>query len=473
MAEYHFIFNLNDHTYEARDDGLLDPEGYLLSVHRYTPEFTGFAASLNKRFDEIIMADNGFFARIRDLIAEFEIESDLLFEQVKAFEDKIERKVRPGELPETAQAAYAELGKRIRARVYEIEKAHPLDFEAVLMAQSEIRPDRVVCPEDILQAALVGLNIEPEYTSLPRSFYRYRNERSGRFYRDALDQYPGEARIIAVASAVDYNTAFDAGRELGAAGAQDLAIGTGAYMIDNHYTDHYKTGRRTIVLERSAARRYLRTVLTAKGLIEGYKEKRGAYPRSLHFLGLGTPVMMVMTAWIARDLQEVTYDATSPIKDAVEGTLYVKEPSYIKLRTDKLAEFYMQNPQESWTCDCPYCRKYLDIYEMDYARAADWFAKNPDKTNLKRDDLREGALADALPLFAMPRGGAFARDIADWRTGHNHAMLMRIMEELRAWRDEGVMEEKIAAKLDLYMRRTLPHFAYAIGEAWNISKKRG
>ncbi|MEZ5918768.1 MAG: hypothetical protein R3D66_02225 [Alphaproteobacteria bacterium] len=86
MAGYHFIFNLNDHTYESREQGLSDPEGYILSVHRYTPKFTALALSLNDSYDEIIMADNGYYARIRDLTSRYAKESAALLKRVSAFE---------------------------------------------------------------------------------------------------------------------------------------------------------------------------------------------------------------------------------------------------------------------------------------------------------------------------------------------------------------------------------------------------
>ncbi|MCB1563619.1 MAG: hypothetical protein KDJ75_08610 [Alphaproteobacteria bacterium] len=475
MAGYHFIFNLNDHTYESREQGLSDPEGYLLSVHRYTPKFTALALSLNNSYDEIVMADNGYYARIRDLTKSYTKESAALLKRVSAFEKKLGRKARYKELPAELMRDYTALAKRIRSSVYEIEKTHEFSFEDILREQSLIKPDRIVCPEDILLATLVGLNIEPEYLDLPRSFYRYRNERSGRFFQKAQTTYPGtypgEKQILAVASAVDYNSAYDAGRELAKAGAQYLAMGTGAYMVDNHFTDHYRINRKTTILERSVPRRYLRTVLTAKGLVDGYYAQAGTYPALIHFLGLGTPIMMVMVAWIGRHAGEITFDATSPIKDAVEGTLYVTEPSYLKFKTDKLASYYMQNPEQRWACGCTYCKTYGKMHVMDYDRAAQWFAKHPDRgADLEREDLRAGELAEALPLFSMPRGGQQARDINDWRMGHNHMMLMHIMDDLRSTDNDETLKALITEKLETYAKDALPHYAYAIKEAWRLSQ---
>ena len=41
-----------------------------------------------------------------------------------------------------------------------------------------------------------------------------------------------------------------------------------------------------------------------------------------------------LAAWGTKDL---SYDATSPIKDAVEGSLYVSKPAYLKIRIRSIA----------------------------------------------------------------------------------------------------------------------------------------
>ncbi|PJB71419.1 MAG: hypothetical protein CO093_05070 [Alphaproteobacteria bacterium CG_4_9_14_3_um_filter_47_13] len=471
MAHYRFIHNLNDHSFSARQQGFVTAAGYLLSVHRYSPKFVEFAQTLNQDYDELIMADNGFFERIRLLIRHFSAESAALLEQVSALETTLGRRCRPGDMPQDIQTNYRILAKKVRDEVYKTEQSHELDFSAVLAEQALIQPDRQVCPEDILLASLVGLNIEPEYCALPRSFYRYRNERSARFCTFAKEGAWGATTgsIMAVASAADFNSAFDAGREMALAGHEHFAIGTGAYMADHHYTDHYRQHKKTVILERSVPRRYLRTILTTLGLVQGYKEVAGKPPAHIHLLGLGTPIIMLMTAWIGRDTQEISFDATSPIKDAVEGTIYVTDPSYLKFKTRKLAEFYAQNPADNWQCDCLYCQSYSKKYPMNSAKAAQWWEKNQ-PASLGREHLEDNtALAEALPLFAEPRNSPFLADISDWRMGHNHMMLERSMAAFNECGSAKDFKTLAEHKISAYINRSLPHYAYAIQHAWEMA----
>lgn len=472
MAQFRFLYNLNQQTFDARRLGLVDPSGYLLSIHRYSGPVVRFAQELNREYDETLMADNGFFARIRETVSAFEQKGAALHQQIDVIKEKLGRPVREQDVPPELAGRYRALAVEVRNAVYTTEKTHPVTFAKVLSEQAVISPDRQVCPEDIFLASLVGLNIEPEYLSLPRRFFRHHNKRSARFYTTAKSGDWGQitGRLISVASAVDYNTAFDAGREMARAKSPFLAIGTGAYMTDRNFTDFFRIQRKTTLLSKSVPRRYLRTVLTAAGLLKGYHEEAGCLPDSVHYLGLGTPIMLLMAAWISRNLKETSFDATSPIKDAVEGTLYVNEPSYLKIKTRQLVEYYAKNPDKTWACPCPYCASYIKKYPMTPSLAAKWWAEKK-STELCRDDLKEGTvLCDALPLLAEPSGGEILADISDWRSGHNHMMLEAVMADLNKANMVHDLREFVEEKVKKYCESALPHYAHAIETAWEISQ---
>ena len=467
MSQFEFLYNLGKHTYHARTDGMINPTGYLLSVHRYTPQFVNLALSLNQQYDEIVLADNGFFRKISALIDEFRPQSDQLLQQVEAVEEKLGRKVYRYDLPRTLINSYRKLTRQVRSAVYRLEDE--ADLAHVLSEQTRIQPDRFICFEDILQAALVGLNIEPEYVCELRRFYRYRNKRSARFHQQITEGQYGsfQGEPYAVASAVDYNSAYDAGREMAHGGITRIAIGAGAYMVDNHYANHYYIFRSRIDLGRNLPRRYLRSAYALKGLLDGYCSITKHYPQGVHYLGMGTPIMIMITALISHHVATVSYDATSPIKDAVEGVLYVTEPSYLKLKCRKLAAFYAQNPGEDWSCDCAYCSKYLSLYPMDYQAANDWFGQQQvDELKVNARDLKEGApLAKALPLFSEPSGGKARQDISDWRQGHNHMMLERLMKSLNEVSQKEELEAYVIEKIQAYTDIALPHYAKAVEHA--------
>ena len=471
MSNYHFFYNLNRETLEARTEGFTNPDGYLLSIHRYSPQMLGFAQNLAQNHQETILADNGYFERIRLLSNEFRAEANELFKQVKEQEKRIGHKAHRGDLSADLTAKYQDLAKRIRSRVYEVEEQHL--FPHVISEQQKIEPHKRIVPEDILMATLVGLNIEPAYSRLPRRFYAYRNKRSGRFYRYAKQgrygDYVGEP--YAVASAVDYNSAFDAGRQMARDEVTHLAIGTGAFMADNDYSDHYYMGQKKHVLERQVPRRYMRTVLTAKGLMDGYFSESKEYPKGIHFLGLGTPIMMLMTGWVCREVEEVSFDATSPIKDALEGTLYVTDPTYLKLRARSLAHWYLQNLDEEWQCQCSYCQHYYPQlpFQPEIARA--WLETQHEfPSKVTKEHLTEGGpLALAFPLFSEPRETEMRKTISKWRMGHNHLMLDRAMKLMNEPESDQEMRDRAEGIIKGYIERALPHFGYAIEHAWGLA----
>ncbi len=470
MPQFEFLYNLGKVTHKARIGKMVNPAGYLLSVHRYTPQFINFALELNDSYDEVVLADNGFFRKISLLIKEFKLEADALLKQVIAIEKQKDRKVRRGELPAKLTSRYRKLARKIRSTVYKIEKES--DLTHTLKKQAKIKPDRFICFEDILQASLVGLNMEPEYLSESRGFYAYRNKRSARFYKKIVDGKYGEYTGVpyAVASAVDYNSAFDAGREMAKKGITHLAIGAGAYMVDNHYMDHYYIQRKRIELGRNLPRRYIRSAYALKGLLDGYYTICADYPQGIHYLGMGAPIMILITALISQHVKTVSYDATSPIKDAVQGVLYVTKPSFLKYRSRKLALYYAKNPDDAWKCSCIYCKKFLAQYPMDYKAANRWWKTQSEDLRLKASHLKEGTpLAKALPLFSEPKGGQARKDVNEWRQGHNHIMLERLMARINKASKQNKLLHFVERKVADYTRRSVPHYAVAVEHALKLA----
>ena len=86
-----------------------------------------------------------------------------------------------------------------------------------------------------------------------------------------------------VASAVSYDTAFDAGREFAAAGLDAISMGFGAYMADANFVDHLVVDGRRIDFPGRLPARYLRTVAVANGFWAGYREGAGEHRRGFIF----------------------------------------------------------------------------------------------------------------------------------------------------------------------------------------------
>jgi hypothetical protein len=222
--------------------------------------------------------------------------------------------------------------------------------------QRAVSPTRLIGAEDISMAIWLALDIEPAYVGFPRRSYRRLNEAVARTAVREIEELSGAgaAGYYAVASAVDYNTAYDAGRVFADAGLTHAAIGFGAYMADDHSSDYVIVGRRRVDFGARMPNRYLRTALVARGFWDGFRTSSTAAPHGFHFLGLGAPIMLGLVALAGWGTELLSFDATSPIRDAVEGTLYVSAPAPLKLRTRRIAKQLASGEREEWDCPCPF-----------------------------------------------------------------------------------------------------------------------
>ena len=175
----------------------------------------------------------------------------------------------------------------------------------------------------------------------------------------------------------------------------------------------------------------------------------------------------------ARETSELSFDATSPIKDATTGgTLYVDRPALLKVRTRKVAHRLARDPAHVWDCPCPFCLDFCARHPFDYAVGHGWFSRTG-AGRVVADDLRAGgALFDAYPLLSEPGGGLLRREINFARIGHNHWILERTMTSLeRAARDDR-LTTRVTNAITTYRRYTSPPFANALQAALDLADGR-
>ncbi len=329
MAAHHFVVNLRTETAGDAFRDALAPWGYLLpgnasrSVREAARRLAGEGVE--------VIADNGYFDDIARVAGRHAEAADGLHRQVDEHERRLGRDVRRGELDPPLRDAYRTLAASVRQEA----AAVTADRNGTLPAQQEAGPTRLIGAEDITMAAWLALDIEPAYLEARRDMYRGLNRSvARRCAREIAALAPAERRgYYGVASALDHNTALDAGREFAEAGLDRVAMGFGAYMADDHFSDHVVVGRRRLDLPGRLPMRYLRTALVARGFWGGYRAVTGRPPLAFHFLGLGAPIVLGLVALCAYGTPLLTFDATSPVKDAAEGTLYVSKPAPLKIRT--------------------------------------------------------------------------------------------------------------------------------------------
>jgi hypothetical protein len=449
-----------------------DPSGYLLSVHRFTPQMIEFCLKLRREHNELIFADSGLFEKIRLTVDHFESTADQLKVKLNSLEARLGHTPRPTEITDNIRSKYKAFVKDISSRIDDIEKH--IDPMEILRQEQRIEPKRFICREDILLAILTGLSVEPEYVGMPKRFYSTRNRRASTFYMDTKQKKFGSFKGIpyAVASAVDYNSAYDAGKEMARAKVSHVAIGVGAYMIDDNSTDYFTKGKKIHNLNKRIPRRYLRTTLVVRGLIDGYKDIANKPPAGLHLLGLGAPIMILLVTLIASQTRRISFDSTSPIKDAVVGTIYFNKPADKKVRARVLAKIFCEDLSKTWWCRCKYCKHYLREYPFNTQKAAEWYNTAGRPEEIRASDLHgDTELARALPLFGEPTGGRIRKDINDWRIGHNHLILERLFEELNRNSEPKKLQRLVEKRVGKYRESTSTSYSEAARIGLSIASK--
>lgn len=321
----------------------------------------------------------------------------------------------------------------------------------------------MVGPEDITLAAWLRAGV-PE--SLLRRCRREIKRRNAAIAARgvALQTQRPDLTVLTVASAHDFDTAQDAGEVFGAAGVRHVAMGFGAYMADDSWDAAVKVRGRLRRLPRSLPLRYVRTALVSRGFFDGWGDRPA--PERFHFLGLGAPVMIPVAALPARSCRHLSFDATSPIKDAAEGTLYTDRPALLKVRLWKVADRMLRDQAAGWDCPCPFCVAFTAAHPFDLDRARSLVGGRT--RPLVAADLRSGAgLARTLPLFALGSGAARAAEQA--RIGHNHWILGSLTGALPG--RAAALDRFVEACVARYEAHAgAPHFAEAVRLALEFAR---
>jgi hypothetical protein len=461
VPDYRFVVNLRSDTFAEPFRESIPTPAYLLGANQATAGMRDLAGGVRDQGLDLF-ADNGNFELIGRTQAHFRDRAREILLKVRTAEDGLGHRARRGDLPAPLRKEVTDLAWEVRRFARDLTG----DGDRARDVQLELGPTHLIGVEDISMACWLALDLEPAYLDVDRGDFRRQNETVARNAAVRLRNLPRRLarKYYPVASAVDYNTAFDAGRAFADAGLSRAAMGFGAYMADDQYTDHVYIGLRRLDLSEQMPQRYLRTVLAAIGFWTGYRSGAGRAPYGFHFLGLGAPIVMALVALAAWGSRDLTFDATSPIRDAGEGTLYLTRPTYLKVRTRRAAERLTSSLDERWECPCPFCKTFVRARPFDYAGGRRRWAPTGRRT-VEAADLRPGgALYEAYPLLSEPDPGELRTDVNLARSGHNHWALVGITEELRdAATSRASLRDFVDSVVSVYEQKTnSSHFARSV-----------
>jgi hypothetical protein len=471
-----FLVNLRPMTMSppfvagCRPRGYLAPPTYLTSATRAFARTLGHSQTLlvdNGRFDDIARIANAYAEPVQQLLS-------------RALPPS-QRQGNTGRLL-TGRDQEA-LKALVRALVHDCRQVRP---GLTLGQQMELFPTGVVGAEDI--AAVTALRAGLDLDLLPDGRRQLRRWNEGvvrRALREVKDyrgigsvvtrdgqglRTSGAARYYIVASALDYDTAFDAGQILANNEVGFAAIGFGAFMADDAYTNTYKRGGRWHTLSRPMPQRYIRTALVARGLFDGFAAAGSSGPTGFHFLGLGAPIMMCLVTIAGYGVPQLSFDATSPIRHATQGTLYFREPAPLAVRTRRMAVNLTDRDAYRWPCNCPFCSSYLAEHPFDLDSAKRWRRSNPDRPIVAADLRASAPLGQALPLLSEPSGGPARGQVDLARIGHNHWTLEQLVVGInRHGRTRSELTDWVGGLVRSYVATTnSPGFGRAIRASFDL-----
>jgi hypothetical protein len=428
-----FFVNARSSTLELGFYGDAAAGGYLFPPDQATAALTR-ALSSSRCF---VLADNGAFADIGNVAAA------AVADAPKGDRDEVISSVRSGAAVTNSRSQEA--------------------------AQLSVKPNALIGVEDITLSAWLRAGVDEKRLCARRKEIGRRNRKTASAGA-ALERRLAPTQVLTVASAHDYDTSRDAGATFAAAGLSACAIGFGAFMADDSWVDEVKILGRIRRLGRRLPMRYIRTALVARGFFDGWRTAGGGNLDRFHFLGLGAPIMLPLAALAAASSENVSFDATSPIRDASEATLYVSKPACLKVRTWKVAEAMARVGGPSWSCPCKFCSGFLADHPFEIAGLRRLRAQGA--RPFISSDLREnGRLASLTPLF-LAGGGSIGREAVSARVGHNHWVLGSVARRVTAYSDD--LETFAEGHVHRYEGNAgAVHFAAAVRLAMEIIRPGG
>lgn len=418
-----FIANLRRQTLDAFASHLVSADGYLLSAHRITNPNLRLAVEVRNR-GLPLFADNGTKQLIDSVIAKFSEKAKEITREVKTLRRQLGHLPRGREVPPSLRKQADALAESVLTDC--TERSESINTIQLIQHQLLMKPTDLIAQEDFASTCLVALDLEREITGWTVERIATRNRRSLRLWQKVAENPLCQGlTTYAVLSAMDYNTARDAGQLAAEAGATSAAMGLAGVCGDLNATDFYVSGTASFKLARPVPRRYVRLAQVLKGITDGYRD-RNTTLQKFHCLGLGAPSLLPIAAAALPAKTIVTADATSPIHAAAKDrVLYDPENFGDRASTKEIVERILNGG--NWPFLSPFTKSFKQKFGHDPEGARRWWDTlgNP---SISRETLRQPSdLTSSLPLFceADQHVKPIARDT--W-IAHNHWVLGELTE---------------------------------------------
>ena len=366
------------------------------------------------------------------------------------------------EVPDALRQVARDLAKNIeddRAPLLLLQHARSLSLTA-------LGTTGIVGAEDPAPATWGRLGLAPEGIGYTASEWRRIARRVAAAAVRDTGNLPRPVDYLPVASAQDAPSARCFGDEFARAGLPTIAIAFGSLTSDSKFAASLADGQRRIMLPRPLPMSHVNSITVLLHLLHSYTLRAGHPPNHVHLLGLGSPILIGLAALACAEVPLVTVDATSPIRDAMVGTLYSNRPTLMKLNPNKIAERILTDRRRTGsTCPCGACKRFHQYFPQDAVAARTAWAAAGAPIDVSPHLVEGSPLGDALPLLSISRPlslrGPAARAA---RMRHNHWSLTRLCEDLTNHMRRDTLNDHIDHVIDLYTASASS--PYAAAAAW-------
>ena len=414
-----FVANLRSQSIEAFTTLDYKPDAWLLSVHRLNNRSLNFAHYVRKKRTKLF-ADNGSKEIIDEVIKESKESGDKIQDSIKKVETRINRKVNFEDLPEKIVSDANDLASSVVDKC--VDKSESLDSTMILDQQLSMNPTHIIAQEDFAVACLIALNLDRQITGNPVSEIDKRNKRSLKLWSKVMkDPRCEKRRVYTVLGAVDYDTAYSAGRIAARKGVENIAVGMVGILLDLSTVTSFNIRGKEVKLDGPVRRRYPRFMQILAGLSDGYRSMKKSI-KGFHALGLGTPTMFPILVGLMHDVTYTSADSTSPIHAAVkQNTLFDPTRNGDRMSLSRIVTRILSGAE--WDCEGPFCSSFMNMIGHDVDAGRRWWESNG-RPKIEESHLEFGEpIANALPLFSNAFDSPF---LDNTRIAHNHWAMSRL-----------------------------------------------
>lgn len=460
-----FVSNLKDVTCDPARSLTHLRDAYLLS-ERYTSAKALELAKFAKGRKNTLFSDNGNFSRMRRIAKGFEGEGAALLGKVSAHG-----------LTDELRGKRASLWNRV-VQACEDEMARQ-DYRRIVRRQLRMQPDAMIGLEDFVIPVLqmTGL-LQPELTPRTRDIERFQRKTKSLF----LEQVRGGLTQVAlpdgvvpylVLHAYSYASAAQGARELRKSkDIEAIAISYGATMRSQQWIRELSLGRKKAKFSEKLPEKYLLSQALTQGAIDGVGRKV-----RVHLLGVGSPIMVVLSALFLPRTAGVSFDSTAPFMDADDGVIYGSRQAFLKMKMYKVAAALLieGNAYESRQ---PFWREFDRQHPSDWRglrRTLGISADTDPKQIEKRLRSEQDLVRRYIPYFTRMKGGRdpFFEDLRVARSGSNYWVIKEVIDAVRRRLGNAASLRKwVEGECVRYERVAHPKWAMAVRETKKLTASR-